>query len=212
MKEKVYIAMIGDVVGSRAVKDRSDLQNRLQRGLDRVNRESADSIAANLVLTVGNEFQGLLRSHDGLQGIQSTLRVSAFPQELRFGFGVGTLDTALRPHAIGMVGPCFHRARDAVQRAAAEGTLVEVELGKPAPVFEIYARLYSLIRQGWTNRQRQVVDLSMSGMEGRQIAKQLEITPSAVSQRLTAAGVQAAADAVESWVRAMKHYVSADAS
>ncbi len=212
MKEKIYIAMIVDVIGSRAVRDRSDLQLRLQSGLDRVNREHADVIAANLVLTVGDEFQGLLQSHEGLQVIQSTLRVAAFPQELRFGFGVGTLDTPLRTHAIGMDGPCFHRARDAIQRAAAEGTVVEVEVDDPEPAFEIYARLYSHIREGWTDRQRQVVDMSRAGMEGRHIAGQLEITPSAVSQRLTAAGVQAAADAEQSWMNAIESYVNADAS
>jgi DNA-binding NarL/FixJ family response regulator len=211
MKEKSYIAMIGDVKGSRAVKDRSDLQLRLQGGLDRVNREHADVIAANLVLTVGDEFQGLLHSHEGLQVIQSALRASAFPQEVRFGFGIGPLDTPLRTHAIGMDGPCFHRARDAIQRAASDGTAVEVEVGRPEPAFDIYARLYSHIREGWTDRQRQVVDMSRSGMEGRHIAKQLEITPSAVSQRLTAAGVQAASDAEKSWINAMESYLRADA-
>lgn len=190
MKRINYIAVIGDVMGSPGAGDRSGLQDRLGGGLRDVNTAFDGQIAAEFVLTVGNEFQGLLTSAIALDLILATLRTHAFPTELRFGVGVGPLETALRSQAIGMNGRCFRSARQAIERAAERGTPVEVQVeGETAP-FEIYSLLYGVIRSRWTTRQREVVDLSTSGLEGREVAEYLSITPSAVSQHLRAAGAK----------------------
>ena len=200
VKHKNYIAVIGDVVGSRSAGDRSELQDRLGGGLRDVNTAFGEYIAAEFVLTVGDEFQGLMSAAGGLDLILSTLRMHAFPAELRFGIGVGTLETALRSQAIGMDGRCFHNAREAIERAAERRTPVEVQADGPedAP-FEVYSLLYGVIRSRWTTRQREVVDLSASGLEGREVAEYLSITPSAVSQHLRAAGAKELRAARKEW-------------
>ncbi|MFQ5923229.1 MAG: hypothetical protein ACE5M4_10335, partial [Anaerolineales bacterium] len=98
--------------------------------------------------------------------------------------------TALRSQAIGMDGRCFHNARQAIERAVERHTPVEVQTDAPEAPFEIYSLLYGVIRSRWTARQREVVDLSTSGLEGREVAEYLSITPSAVSQHLSAAGAK----------------------
>ncbi len=199
MKHKNYIAVIGDVVGSRSAGDRSDLQDRLGGGLRDVNTTFDNHIAAEFVLTVGDEFQGLLSAADGLDLILATLRMHAFPAELRFVLGVGALETALRSQAIGMDGRCFHNAREAIERAVERRTPVEVQADGPEAPFEIYSLLYGVIRSRWTTRQREVVDLSASGLEGREVAEYLSITPSAVSQHLRAAGAKKLRSATREW-------------
>ncbi len=199
MKHQNYIAIIGDVVGSRSAGDRSDLQDRLGGGLRDVNTTFVNHIAAEFVLTVGDEFQGLLSAADGLDLILATLRMHAFPAELRFGIGVGALETALRSQAIGMDGRCFHNAREAIERAVERRTPVEVQADGPEAPFEIYSLLYGVIRSRWTTRQREVVDLSASGLEGREVAEYLSITPSAVSQHLRAAGAKKLRSATSEW-------------
>ncbi len=199
VKLSSYIAVIGDVVGSRSAGDRSDLQDRLGGGLRDVNAAFEDTIAAEFVLTVGDEFQGLLSAASGLDLILATLRTHAFAAELRFGIGVGPLETALRSQAIGMDGRCFHNARQAIERAAERRTPVEVQAEGPEAPFEIYSLLYGVIRSRWTTRQREVVDLSASGLEGREVAAYLSITPSAVSQHLKAAGAKELRAATVEW-------------
>jgi hypothetical protein len=199
MKHRNYIAVIGDVVGSRSAGDRSILQDRLGGGLRDVNAAYDDHIAAEFVLTVGDEFQGLLGSAGILELILATLRTHAFPAELRFGIGVGALDTALRSQALGMDGRCFHNARQAIERAAEQRTPVEVQADRENAAFEVYSLLYGVIRSRWTARQREVVDLSASGLEGREVAEYLSITPSAVSQHLRAAGAKKLRAATQEW-------------
>ncbi len=195
-----YLAVIGDVVGSRQAPDRSRLQERLQSGLRDVNAAFADQVAADFVLTVGDEFQGLLRNPDELDKLLATLRTHAFPAELRLGLGIGPLETELRPQALGMDGPCFHRARQAIERAEAHRTPIETDPGAPHASFEIYGMMVGYMRRRWTRRQREVTDLVGSGLEGQEVAAHLSITPSAVSQHLRAAGGRYLASATSIWL------------
>jgi DNA-binding CsgD family transcriptional regulator len=196
----IYLAIIGDVVRSRQAADRASLQARLMAALERLNADRRAAVAAHFVLTVGDEFQGLLASPERLVEILATLRSAAHPEELRFGLGIGGLSTPLRADAIGMDGPCFHRARAAIELAEARGTTIEVDRGSPAPAFGLYAILYAALRSGWTERQRQVLDLALAGNVGKAIAARLEITPSAVSQHLAAANHDAVAAATALWL------------
>jgi DNA-binding CsgD family transcriptional regulator len=200
MPEATYLAIIGDVIRSRQAADRASLQARLAEALGGLNDNPRAGLASRFVLTIGDEFQGLLASPEGLVVILSTLRMAAHPQELRFGLGIGGLATPLQPEAIGMDGPCFHLARAAIERAEARGTGIEVNSAAPDPTFDVYAILYAALRAGWTERQRQVLDLALAGMSGRDIAARLNISPSAVSQHLSAANHDAVAAATAMWL------------
>ncbi|OGO16980.1 MAG: hypothetical protein A2Z14_02045 [Chloroflexi bacterium RBG_16_48_8] len=195
-----YLAIIGDVVRSRDIQDRNEFQQRLRGGISKVNQEFSSSIASRFVLTIGDEFQGLLKSPEVIPQLLAVIRSEIHPIEQRIGIGIGNLDTKLEPVAIGMDGPCFHRARDAIERAKSFETSIEVESGKSNEPFRIYSLLYSNLRRGWTPRQRQVFDLSMIGMAGNVIAQQLRITPSAISQHLSAVGADVVFNATRIWV------------
>ena len=204
MKGSIYIAVIGDVIRSRDVKDREALQQNLRLAIERVNNTYGETIAAGFVLTIGDEFQGLLKWVAGMEVLLAKLRSAVHPDELRFGLGLGGLDTPLERVALGMDGSCFHRARLAINRAAQRRTEIEVETGTAEPSFHIYAFLYSGIRRGWTERQREVIDLSMSGVSGKMIANRLGITASAVSQHLHAAEAEIVFEASKHWIQAVE--------
>jgi hypothetical protein len=206
-----YLAVIGDVVRSRELPERGEFQQQFRRSISRVNEEFSSLIASDFVLTIGDEFQGLLISADRISELLAVMRSGVHPIEQRVGIGIGVLDTAKEPVAIGMDGPCFHRARDAIELAKSSGTSIEVVSGHADEKFRIYALLYSNLRKRWTARQRQVFDLALTGMAGKAIAKQLGITPSAVSQHLNAAGAEAIFDATRIWVELLtKMYRSSE--
>ncbi|MGH2621881.1 MAG: SatD family protein [Anaerolineales bacterium] len=203
MAKGVYLAVIGDIVGSKTISNRGAFQRRLARAITSANKSFAQTIASRFVLTVGDEFQGLLAREEQIVAILASLRSAIHPVELRFGIGVGRINTPLRPEALGMDGPCFHYGRGALERAAARGTPVEVEAGTLQEPFSIYALLYSALRGRWTQRQRQVIDLAMSGMEGKRIASRLSISPPAVTQHLAAARWKEIEEATRNWQQAL---------
>jgi len=201
---QTYLAIIGDVVGSKEVEDRRNLQQRLRVVVDRANRLFTKTIAAGFVLTIGDEFQGLLSGVDGIDKLLADIRASVYPIELRFGLGIGGIETPLEMVALGMDGPCFHRARLAIERAATRETLVEVEAAQALPAFHIYSLLYAGLRERWTSRQKQVFDLSMSGVAGKSIALRLGVTASAVSQHLRAAEAERIFSATQYWIESLR--------
>jgi hypothetical protein len=203
MAKETYLAVIADIVRSRTITDRGAFQKRLARAITSINKSFAQTIASKFVLTVGDEFQGLLKSEGQIVEILASLRSGIHPVELRFGIGVGRISTPLRPEALGMDGVCFHNAREALERAATRGTPVEVEAGRLQEPFSIYALLYGALRGRWTQRQRQVIDLAMSGMEGKKIATRLSISPPAVTQHLGAASWKEIEEATRTWQQAL---------
>lgn len=124
-----YWALIGDVVGSRRVADRARLQARLERVLRDLNRGWGEALAARFALTLGDEFQALFRGPDALPAAVERVCHGLVGTGVRFGVGWGELATPLRRRAVGMDGPCFHRARAAIESARRGRRLVAVEPG-----------------------------------------------------------------------------------
>ena len=137
-----YLAIIGDVIASRAITDRPAFQRRLRRTLEARNAERrsgnqsaatedavreiaakgawAKALASPYTLTLGDEFQVLLRQASGC--FLDLLRISAdlYPEQMRFALALGEIDTAINPkQAIGMDGSAFHRARAGIDQLKA---------------------------------------------------------------------------------------------
>jgi hypothetical protein len=136
-----YLAIIGDVIASRTIADRPAFQRRLRRTLAARNAERVSSdespaaedavremaakgawtLASPYTLTLGDEFQVLLRRASGC--FLDLLRISAdlYPERMRFALALGEIDTDLNSEqAIGMDGSAFHRARAGIDQLKAD--------------------------------------------------------------------------------------------
>ena len=105
--ERHYFALIGDIIDSRHEQDRYDVQKKLQSILSSVNAEHAAHIAADFLITLGDEFQGLLFAEKGADPIFVADRIidEMFPVR-------GGIATQIRREAaIGADGEAFYRAR-----------------------------------------------------------------------------------------------------
>jgi len=93
-----YVAFIADMVGSRrvAAARRRVLQRQFAGLVAGLNRDYRKEIASRFVITLGDEFQGLLNSAARIPDLIWRLEQD-FPQcEFRVGIGLGTLDTELQ--------------------------------------------------------------------------------------------------------------------
>lgn len=185
-------ALIADLAGSRDLgRDRRrEVQDRLTDLLEELNDGLHDSLHSRFAVTLGDEFQGLLRRPASITDILWRLR-RAFPS-LRFwtGVGHGGLDTPLLERAIGMDGPAFHNARRAVERARDDAVHGGVFVGFDADD-QVLTGLGSLLdhhRQSFTTAQLEAVDRVREGHKESEVAAALDVSPQAISKRLKSAG------------------------
>ena len=57
----MYLALIADVIDSKTVQERFDLQKQLEKTLQKMNELFGDCLASRFTLTLGDEFQALLK-------------------------------------------------------------------------------------------------------------------------------------------------------
>lgn len=187
--DRGYAALIGDIRGSRELEDRAEVQQALGEALAELNDALAAGLAADLVITAGDEFQGLFRVPS--TGLEAIGRVDERFPELSFAFGLGwgPVETALEPEAVGMDGPCFHRARAAIEAAETEPAGIAVRgLGEEADDHaSAMLGLVQVTRSDWTQVQSRYA-LALRDADTQQaVAETFQRTKSSVSESLTAA-------------------------
>lgn len=58
-----YYAIIGDIKRSKKIENRCEIQEKLKKILDNVNSIYNNDISAKFLITLGDEFQGLLENN-----------------------------------------------------------------------------------------------------------------------------------------------------
>ncbi len=191
-KGELFLALIGDVEASRQVENRARLQRELERATARVNQVLGPALASPLTLTAGDEVQALFR--DPAAAVDAVVEVAdaVFPARLVHGLGLGPLETDLGPDPALLDGPCFHRARQALQEARGEGSwLVARGLQEPGDaVVSALFRLLGELRSRWTEIQAEHVRHARERPQ-KEVAERLRKAESTVSESLKAAGFQA---------------------
>lgn len=117
------------------------------------------------------------------------LNEEVYPHLFRFAVVRGTLDTAITSKdARRMDGPAFHTAADMIERAKKKNLYYCFNLGFQFEEFDLWlnelANLLHILRGGWTNHQRRVVQFYGKFGNQRRVAKELGITQQAVSDAL----------------------------
>lgn len=182
-----YCAIIGDINQSRTLERRARIQDKFKEAVSVINKEFRNDIASKFLITLGDEFQGLLTTP--LHNYQLICRFQELiePVSFTFGVGIGTLATPLNTkEAIGMDGECFHRARNAIQQAKKEKKKLVYDFDDPAVVL-VNAIAASVDAYGklLNPTQQKIVELRKKGLTQRAIAKKLRITKQAVSKAIS---------------------------
>lgn len=184
-----YCAIIGDIVGSKNIKDRQKIQDEFNRVLNKTNEKFDDFIASNFTITLGDEFQGLLFKPDISLEIIEYIRERMDPVELVFGVGIGHMETAFtKETSIGSDGPAYWYARKMVEKAKNKKPTICYYSNSPEDEL-INSLLYlseSIIKSR-TKKQREIMKQYWVLGSQEKVAEKLGISQSAVSQALQSA-------------------------
>ena len=111
------IAIIGDIIDSKKIDEnnRRVLQSKLSSILSEINEEYKEDIVSNFIITLGDEFQGLLNKSRYLLEIIEKIQFNISDVQFRFGLGIGKIYTDInREASIGSDGPAYHKARKSI--------------------------------------------------------------------------------------------------
>jgi hypothetical protein len=206
--------VIADMVASRALSpaQRSHVQDQFSRLIKKLNQLYREHLRAKFVITLGDEFQALLRNPEIIPNLIWTIERLFTARALRLGFGFGPIYTTIKEYAINVDGPALHNARSSIEAAKRHSLQGGVFTGFGArldPALNGFARILNRQRANWPTRQRDVVVRLHDGRKGVDIARELGITKQAVSRYASLAGWNAYAEAERGWC-SLLHDLAAD--
>lgn len=88
----MYFAVIGDIVSSKSLKERTKIQKKLENCLMMLNEKYEDVMIKKLSITLGDEFQALFSDGKYLLEIIHRIELEIYPVKLRFGIGIGNIE------------------------------------------------------------------------------------------------------------------------
>jgi len=192
-----YFAVIGDIVGSKKTQEREIVQQKLSSALNRINSMYKENIASKFMITLGDEFQGLLRNGNYLMEIIEKIEIEMHPVRIRFGIGVGRIVTDINPDLpLGADGPAYYNARRMIDEIKSSEkkkmepkTNMKIMIEGNEDISQFINTIFALntaIKSRWTDRQREVIATYMDN-KGTQleIAQKLSIHQSNVQKALS---------------------------
>ena len=205
-----YVAIIGDIKNSRNITERKDVQKKLRDVLQHVNEIYVDDIAAKFMITLGDEFQGLLYNGRNVFNIIEYIQQEMYPVAIRFGIGIGEITTdIISEMAIGADGPGYYNAREAIEelksdeqknKTQASDIKVKIQDDKNSvgPMLNAIFMLIDIIKSNWTERQREIIwELRKNNSSQTECASKFEITQSSVQRTLNSGNYYAYREAID---------------
>lgn len=193
----IFIAIIGDIKDSKELENRREVQQKLNDALKTVNEVYCKDISANFIITLGDEFQGLLRDCGHILDIIKYIQRELYPVKLRFGVGFGKINTAIfREAALGADGPAYYAARKMIEelreqekklKKQAADIQISIYDTEKFEITEINAILVlmKIMEDGWSEKQRYTIwDMEQNGGSQEECANRMGTTQSTVARRL----------------------------
>ena len=199
VKAKASVTVIGDLVGSRLRSDRAAVHARFEEAIDAVNAAYAPPVPLRIGL--GDEFQGIFGTLGEAVAATLRLRLALLPDvDVRQGIGWGRVQVLSEEPRV-EDGPGWWAARAAIETVEAyerKAPLRAVrtayvadddELGPSPALVNAALMTRDQVVTGLSERSMSVLDGLMKGRRQQDIADELGISPSAVSQRVRAEGI-----------------------
>ena len=182
MKQNTYATLVGDLVASRASIDRGAVHRRFADAIDEINSELTPVLP--LSIQVGDEFQGRFATRGAALTAVLRLRLRRAPEvECRYGVGWGPL-SVLDPGTGVEDGPGWWLARDAIDAVHASRHRRTAYRGPDQELIEAVLLGRDALLDGLDERSLTILRGLLAGTPQRQLAEELGVSASAISQRV----------------------------
>ena len=212
-----YVAIIGDIKESKKINNRSEVQKNLNKILEEINKKYKSDISSKFIITLGDEFQGLLCNGINTMNIVSEIERKMYPVKIRFGIGMGRITTDVEKEmALGADGPGYYKARTAVRylkdnekkkQAIAADVRFEVESDNQATTIMLNTilALMTAIKESWSDRQREIIWDMLEHQDSQiDVAKRMRIQQPAVQKSFAKGKYYAYKDALDTIRKALE--------
>lgn len=190
-------------MGSRELprRERPKIQERFKELIQYLNKRYTKEILSRFVITLGDEFQGLLLSATPIPDLMWDIEHRFSDRDLRVGVGFGVLYTPMQKEAINVDGPALYNARTAIENARSKRFLggVFVGFGEIDQVMNGMARILSFHRSTLTEQQLRIAELMRKGFTQMEAADQLKISRQAINKQVRSIGWGAYLEAELAW-------------
>ncbi len=199
---QMYLAVIGDIIDSKKIKNRAEIQSEMKKTFQELNQVYSDLIVSKFTLTIGDEFQALLKPTRGVWQLLDLLSIRN-TAPFRLGLGYGEIRTQIDPNqSLGADGEAFWRARDAIQTVHAQNwngrchVLFKGGHAKQDTLLNSLILAAEAIKAQWTHSQAELFSaLIKAGIyqvdfNQKRIAEKFGLSESALSKRLTASNIK----------------------
>ncbi|HPX65689.1 MAG TPA: SatD family protein [Anaerolineaceae bacterium] len=199
---QIYLAVIGDIIDSKKIKNRGEIQFEMKKTFQDLNQEYSDLIVSKFTLTIGDEFQALLKPARGVWQLLDLLTVQS-SAPFRLGLGYGEIRTQIDPEqSLAADGEAFWRARNAIKIVHVQNwngrchVLFEGCHTKRDAILNSLILAAETIKTQWTHSQAELFRTLMKegiyqvDFNQKSIAEKLGLSESALSKRLTNSNIK----------------------
>lgn len=183
-----FCAVFGDIVGSRNVPDRRELQNKVLAGITAINSTFHADLVAPFRIVAGDEVRGLLRDESRSYDLITSFGDIIRPERMRFAVGIGEVSTDLSDDVNVVDGPALHRASAAMavlknqKRSRGRTILYSSEDPGRDALLNALTFLVTSIRSRWSDKMWERAALVGSGLTLEDAAQMLGTSHVAVAR------------------------------
>lgn len=199
-----YIALIGNIIHSKQVSNRSNTIEHLKQQLNSINHSFAQDFASPFTLTKGDEFQALCKPNPYIFLMIDQIQLAFRDQlEIKFGIGLGEILTAIDPkQSIGADGPAYWEARKAIDFIHGNHDYGTSKIAFSSEYKQIDRVINPLltssdfIKATWNSSQTDLFEFLISNkiyqeeFKQKPIAEKMKLSQSAFTKRLKSSGIK----------------------
>lgn len=182
------IVLIGDIVSSKKINNRKEIQKKLQTLFKSFNKNGKD-ITSPFTITLGDEFQAVFSKADNIFKYLWETLLTVYPVKIRFSLGVGSITTSINTaQAIGMDGPAFYNAREGLNELKTTAFLFNIIYDDYKIVILLKQILFLLshLSADWKESRYKILSLMYDDLSVHQITKKMKISDKAVYKNIDA--------------------------
>lgn len=198
------IALIADIVHSRKLDKREEIQTQLVACLEQVNEAYQTTLASNFTITLGDEFQALFQTPSKMFQALDEITFSMYPVRIRYGIGLGEITTEVNPElSLGADGPAYWNAREAIQFVHRNDDygrsnihVISDHQDDSLPLVNELLKSTAMIAANWRLTQVEVMralldeNIWTAKFDQSSLAKKLNISDSTLTRRMASSGIK----------------------